>query len=76
MSDNVRRITKQEMEDKVYAWGVKNWRLPVFKTDDEEISHFGKRICEFDDIERKHYSTYMTQLEYLFEVGMAAHLGL
>ena len=69
-------LTKHDIKEKVYMWGLRNGKLPVFSTYDEEIQHFGKSLSEFNKAERKYYSKYMKWLEYSFEVQPTAYAGL
>ena len=69
-------LTKHDIKEKVYRWGLRNGKLPVFSTYEEEIQHFGKSLSEFNKAERKYYSKYMEWLEYAFEVQPTAYVGL
>ena len=52
----------------VYDWGIKNFRLLNLKTEEEEIKHFGKRIEDFTEEEKRGYYDGCYDIEYYFEV--------
>ena len=66
MSENI-RLTKKFIWRKVYDWGVCFRKLPMFKTVDEEIKHYGKPLSAFTKRERKEFDDAMYELEKFFE---------
>ena len=71
-----KHITKQDMKELIYAWGMTHKRYPIFPTCEEEIEHFGKPVSAFSKNEICYYSKYMTWLECAFEIQPTARLGM
>lgn len=67
------RLSKTTIWDAVYEYGVKNRKMPLFKTIDEEIAHYGKPIQYFNKRERKHFDDAMYELEKFFEMFPCFH---
>lgn len=65
-------ITTYMMRERVYVWGVKNHKLPVFSNEKDEVEHYGKPISEFSKRELKDYEKNMEELERYFEVPNSA----